>query len=61
MNINDNEYTVTAIKETLDKTNIGNLKLMILLILERAMKLGDRLRWTYCTRSCRSNSNLYRY
>ena len=29
VNIDDNEYTVTAIKETLDKTNIGNLKLMI--------------------------------
>lgn len=36
-------YTVTAIKETLDKTNIGNLKINDLVNLERAMKLNARL------------------
>ena len=36
-------YTVTAIEETLTKTNLGNLKLGSLINLERAMKLGDRL------------------
>ena len=36
-------YTVTAIKETLDKTTIGNLKISNAVNLERAMKLGDRL------------------
>jgi len=36
-------YTVTAIDETLKKTNIGSLKLGSLINLERAMKLGDRL------------------
>ena len=36
-------YTVTAIKETLDKTTIGNLKISDAVNLERAMKLGDRL------------------
>lgn len=41
--INDDEYTVTAIKETLDKTNIGNLVVGDKVNLERAMKLGDRL------------------
>ena len=41
--INDDAYTVTAIKETLDKTNIGNLKNSDIVNLERAMKLGDRL------------------
>ncbi|PQJ80065.1 riboflavin synthase [Polaribacter porphyrae] len=41
--INKDEYTVTAIKETLDKTNIGKLKKDTLVNLERAMKLGDRL------------------
>lgn len=40
--VND-EYTVTAIKETLDKTNIGNLKINDVVNLERGMKLGDRL------------------
>jgi len=41
--INDDEYTVTAIKETLDKTNTGKLKIADIVNLERAMKLGDRL------------------
>ncbi len=41
--INDNEYTVTAIKETLDKTNLNTLKVDEIVNLERAMKLGDRL------------------
>ncbi|MCL4160292.1 UNVERIFIED_CONTAM: hypothetical protein GTU68_003691 [Idotea baltica] len=41
--INNDEYTVTAIKETLDKTSIGSLKLNDMVNLERAMKLGDRL------------------
>ncbi|WP_298779749.1 riboflavin synthase [uncultured Polaribacter sp.] len=41
--INNDEYTVTAIKETLNKTNIGSLKNGDIVNLERAMKLGDRL------------------
>lgn len=41
--INNDEYVVTAIKETLDKTNIGDLKLNDEVNLERAMKLGERL------------------
>ncbi|WP_440879981.1 riboflavin synthase [Tenacibaculum sp. C7A-26P2] len=41
--IEDDEYTVTAIKETLDKTNIGNLKVNETVNLERGMKLGARL------------------
>ena len=36
-------YTVTAIDETLRKTNLGALKAGYLVNLERAMKLGDRL------------------
>lgn len=39
---NDN-YTVTAIKETIEKTNLGNWKVNDSINLERAMKLGDRL------------------
>lgn len=41
--IQNNTYTVTAIKETLDKTNLSFLKKGDLVNLERAMKLGDRL------------------
>lgn len=41
--INSNEYTVTAIKETLNKTNLSTLKIGDQINLERAMKLGDRL------------------
>ena len=43
VDINKDEYTVTAIKETLDKTNIGKLKTADIVNIERAMKLGDRL------------------
>ncbi|MCX2678983.1 riboflavin synthase [Galbibacter sp. EGI 63066] len=43
VDINDDQYTVTAIKETLDKTAIGTLKIGDHINLERAMKLGDRL------------------
>ncbi|MDP5093333.1 MAG: riboflavin synthase [Polaribacter sp.] len=43
IDIKNDEYTVTAIKETLDKTNIGYLKINDIVNLERAMKLGDRL------------------
>lgn len=43
VSITDNEYTVTAIKETLDKTNLGSLNTGDAVNLERAMKLGDRL------------------
>jgi len=41
--IDNNQYTVTAIKETLDKTNIGNLIVDSTVNLERAMQLGERL------------------
>ena len=41
--IDGDEYVVTAIKETLEKTNIGDLKVGDIVNLERAMKLGDRL------------------
>jgi riboflavin synthase len=41
--INGNNYIVTAIKETLDKSNIGDLKVGNLVNLERSMKLQERL------------------
>lgn len=43
VNINGHEYTVTAIKETLDKSNFKHLKIGDLINLERAMVLGARL------------------
>lgn len=43
VSINDPFYTVTAIKETLSKSNLGNLKINDSVNLERAMKLGERL------------------
>jgi riboflavin synthase len=36
-------YTVTAIKETLDKTNLNSLKVGDRVNLERGLKLGERL------------------
>lgn len=41
--IKDNSYTVTAIDETIKKTNLGEWQEGDLVNLERAMKLGDRL------------------
>ena len=38
-----NSYTVTAIKETLEKTNLGSWAVGSVVNLERAMRLGDRL------------------
>ncbi|WP_370390276.1 riboflavin synthase [uncultured Winogradskyella sp.] len=43
VNIKDDVYTVTAIEETLSKTNLGNLKIGDYINIERAMKLGARL------------------
>lgn len=41
--IDGNDYTVTAIKETLEKTNLKNAKVGDVVNLERAMVLGTRL------------------
>ncbi|MFA9189353.1 riboflavin synthase [Flavobacterium magnesitis] len=41
--IKNNSYTVTAIDETIKKTNLGEWQEGDLINLERAMKLGDRL------------------
>ncbi len=41
--VNEYSHTVTAIKETLLKTNLGTLKTGNTVNLERAMKLGNRL------------------
>ena len=43
VSIEASEYTVTAIDETLQKTNLGSLKTGDFINLERAMKLGARL------------------
>lgn len=41
--VQNDKYTVTAIEETLLKTNLGEWKVEDIVNLERAMKLGDRL------------------
>ena len=43
VNIEGNTYTVTAIKETLEKTNLSKLEIGSKINLERAMILGARL------------------
>jgi len=43
VNLTDTTYTVTAIAETLNKTNLGSLKTYDPVNLERAMILGSRL------------------
>ncbi len=39
----DDTHTVTAIKESIDKTNLGHIKIGDKINLERAMRLNDRL------------------
>ncbi|RDC56287.1 riboflavin synthase [Pedobacter chinensis] len=41
--LNDNTHTVTAIDETLKKTNLGNLKIGSKINLERCMQMNARL------------------
>ncbi len=43
VSIENDSYTVTAIKETLNKTNLKDLKQGDIINLERGMRLGDRL------------------
>lgn len=43
IDLSPSSYTVTAIKETLDKTNLNSLKAGDRVNLERGLKLGDRL------------------
>ncbi|WP_333693274.1 riboflavin synthase [Flavobacterium sp.] len=67
--IKDKTYTVTAIKETLEKTNVGNWKVGDKINLERAMLLGSRLdghivqghvdQVGYCTQISESNGSWY--
>lgn len=62
--IQDDIYKVTAIKETLDKTNIGSWKNGDPINLERSMKMGGRLDGHIvqghvdCTARCISKNNL---
>ena len=41
--IEDDMYTLTAIKETLEKSNLGGLKIGDKVNLERSIRLGDRI------------------
>lgn len=41
--LSDDTYTVTAVKETLDRSNLGLLKVGDLVNLERSMMLGGRI------------------
>ena len=43
IDIQGDQYTVTAIEETLDKTNLSKWQVGGIVNLERAMQLGDRL------------------
>ena len=41
--LSEDAYTVTAIRETIEKTNVADWQVGDIVNLERAMKLGDRL------------------
>jgi len=43
VSLTEDAYTVTAIRETIEKTNVGDWQVGDIVNLERGMKLGDRL------------------
>ena len=71
VDINDNIYKVTAIKETILKSSIKNWRIGDIIIIERAMKLGDRLdghmvqghvdQTATCTKISEENGSWYFY
>ena len=71
VDINDNIYKVTAIKETILKSSIKNWKIGDIINIERAMKLGDRLdghmvqghvdQTAICTKISEENGSWYFY
>ena len=71
VDIVDNIYTVTAIKETILKSSIKNWRIGDLINIERAMKLGDRLdghmvqghvdQTAKCTKISEENGSWYFY
>ena len=71
VDINDNIYKVTAIKETIFKSSIKNWRIGDIINIERAMKLGDRLdghmvqghvdQTATCTKISEENGSWYFY
>ncbi len=71
VDINNNIYKVTAIKETILKSSIKNWKVGDIINIERAMKLGDRLdghmvqghvdQTAICTKISEENGSWYFY
>ena len=71
VDINDNIYKVTAIKETILKSSIKNWRIGDIINIERAMKLGDRLdghmvqghvdQTATCTKISEENGSWYFY
>ena len=71
VDINNNIYKVTAIKETILKSSIKNWKIGDMINIERAMKLGDRLdghmvqghvdQTATCTKISEENGSWYFY
>ena len=71
VDINDNIYKVTAIKETILKSSIKDWKIGDIINIERAMKLGDRLdghmvqghvdQTAICTKISEENGSWYFY
>ena len=43
VDVKGDEYTVTAIRETLDRSNLGNLQVGSLVTVERSMRINGRL------------------
>jgi riboflavin synthase len=61
VSIENNNYTVTAIQETIEKTNVGDWKEGDYINLERAMKLGVRLDQTGFCKSIEETNGSWLY
>lgn len=61
VSIQDGTYTVTAMKETIERSNIGLLKPGDKVNVERKDDDEWSVGWTYCSGTCRSDSTLCCY
>ena len=57
--INDDEYTLTAVKETLELSNLSSLKIGDEINIERCID-WRKIRWSYSSGSCRYYVKMYR-
>ena len=61
VSLTDDTYTVTAMKETLDRSNLGLLQVGDEVNVERSMMIKWPAGWPYRSRTCGPDCHLHRY